>query len=303
MNTAKVLLPLLIIAPCLAFFQESDFKISTNVEMVLLDVAVQDAKGGYVSKLPKEAFKVEENGISQTIAAFSNADVPVEVGLVMDASGSMRTRRDEVNTAGVAFIERSNPKDQIFVVNFNDTVREGLPASVPFTDRIDLLRMALSTGRPEGRTLLYDAIAEGLRHLETGNRDKKTLVLVTDGGDNRSQLSLPDIMQMIVESHTTIYTVGLFDADDPYRNPGVLKRIAAVSGGEAFLPKNSSEVVPICEKIAKDIRNRYTIGYIPNRATGAGLRKIRVTASSPDRGKLIATSRTSYKLPEAASPK
>lgn len=303
MRTARVLIPLLVIAPCFAFFQESDFKISTNVEMVLLDVAVQDPKGGYVSKLPKEAFRIEENGIAQTISVFSNTDVPVEVGLVMDASGSMRTRRDEVNTAGVAFIERSNPKDQIFVVNFNDTVREGLPASVPFTDRVDLLRMALSNGRPEGRTLLYDAIAEGLHHLETGNRDKKTLVLVTDGGDNRSQIGLEGIMRMIVASHTTIYTVGLFDADDPYRNPGVLKRIAAVSGGEAFLPRNSSEVVPVCEKIAKDIRNRYTIGYVPNRAAGAGLRRIKVTASAADRGKLIVTSRTSYKLPESAASK
>ncbi len=151
MNSAKALLPLLIVIPGLAFFQDSDFKISTSVEMVLLDVAVQDPKGGYVSKLPKEAFRIEENGVAQTISAFSNADVPVEVGLVMDASGSMRSRRDDVNAAGVAFVEKSNPEDQVFVVNFNDTVREGLPHSIPFTDRIDLLRKALATGtaRPD----------------------------------------------------------------------------------------------------------------------------------------------------------
>jgi len=303
MKTAKILLPLLVIAPCVAFFQENDFKISTSVEMVLLDVAVQDSRGGYVSKLPKEAFRVEENGVAQTINTFSNADVPVEVGLVMDASGSMRTRRADVNAAGVAFIEKSNPQDQIFVVNFNDTVKEGLPASVPFTDRIDLLRMALSTGIPEGRTVLYDAIADALHHLETGNRDKKTLVLVTDGGDNRSQIGLDEIMRMIAESHTTIYTVGIFDADDPYSKPGVLRRIAAVSGGESFMPRTSAEVVPICEKIAKDIRNRYTVGYVPNRDAGAGLRKIKVTATAKDRGRLIVTSRTSYKLPDNPASK
>ena len=298
MNTAKILLPLLVIAPCFALLQESDFKISTSVEMVLLDVAVQDSRGGYVSKLPKEAFRVEENGVAQTIKAFSNADVPVEVGLVMDASGSMRTRRADVNAAGVAFVEKSNPEDQIFVVNFNDTVKEGLPHSAPFTDSIDLLRKALSTGIPEGRTVLYDAIAEALHHLDQGNRDKKTLVLVTDGGDNRSKIGLEQIMQMIIESHTTIYTVGIFDPEDPYSKPGVLRRIAAVSGGESFMPKTSAQVVPICEKIAKDIRNRYTLGYIPSRDAGAGVRKIKVTATAPDRGRLIVTSRTSYKLPE-----
>ncbi len=303
MNTAKVLLPLLIVVPGLAFLQESDFKISTSVEMVLLDVAVQDPRGGYVSKLPKEAFRVEENGVVQTISAFSNADVPVEAGLVMDASGSMRSRREDVNAAGVAFVEKSNPQDQVFVVNFNDTVKEGLPPSVPFTDRIDLLRKALATGIPQGRTVLYDAIAEALRHLETGNRDKKTLVLVTDGGDNRSEIGLEEIMHMIVESHTTIYTIGLFDADDPYRKPGVLKRIASVSGGESFTPKSSREVVPICEKIAQDIRNRYTLGYVPSRTAGAGVRKIKVTAAASDRGKLIVTSRTSYQLPESPAGK
>ncbi|HWE48576.1 MAG TPA: VWA domain-containing protein [Bryobacteraceae bacterium] len=300
MNTARILLPLLAIAPCVAFVQEGDFKISTSVEMVLLDVAVQDARGGYVSNLPKEAFHIDENGVPQTISAFSNADVPVEVGLVMDASGSMRTRRADVNAAGVAFIQKSNPKDQVFVVNFNDTVMEGLPESVPFTDKIDLLRTALSTGVPQGRTVLYDAIAEALRHLETGKRDKKTLVLVTDGGDNRSQIGLNEIMRLIEESHATIYTVGIFDPSDPYNKPGVLRRIAAVSGGESFMPKTSAAVVPICEKIAKDIRNRYTLGYIPNRE-GTAVRKVKVSASSPDHGKLIVTSRTSYKMPDATA--
>lgn len=298
----RVLWPVLLLIPSLALLsqtgQQSEFKISTDVEMVLLDVGVRDAKGGYVAHLPQSAFHVDEDGVPQTITAFSNADVPVEAGLVMDASGSMRTKRAEVNAAGLAFVERSNPQDQIFVLNFNDKVWDGLPEGVPFSDNVEVLRAALGNERPQGRTVLYDAIAVGLHHLELGNRGRKTLVLVTDGGDNHSMLDLATAMKLIEESHTTIYTVGLYDNDDPYRNPGVLRKIAAVSGGECFLPKKYDEVVSICEKIAKDIRYRYTIGYVPSRSAKTGIRKLRVTASAADRGKLVVQSRTSYSVPE-----
>jgi Ca-activated chloride channel family protein len=300
MRTIRILLPLLLTVPLFGSFQDTDFKISTDVNMVLLDVSVQNSRGAYVAKLPKSAFRVEEDGAQQPITSFANVDVPVEAGLVMDASGSMQSRRAEVNAAGVSFVQKSNPKDEIFVVNFNDTVTRGLPPSIPFTDNVQLLRAALATGVPRGRTVLYDAVALALHHLEAGHRDRKTLLLVTDGGDNRSQMRLGELMKMIRESHATIYTVGLYDPDDPYRNPGVLRRIAGESGGECFLPKKSEDVVPICEKIAQDIRNRYTIGYVPKH-TGSGVRTLRVTAMAPALGKLTVRSRTSYELPDADS--
>src|SRR5437763_13544300 len=129
-----------------------EFKIHTGVELVLLDVSVKNASGGYVTGLNKDQFQIYENGVPQKITEFAVADAPVAVGLVMDDSGSMESRRSSLVAAGVAFIEASNPKDQIFVVNFNDKVRRGLPESVPFTDDINLLRAALSKDRPEGRT-------------------------------------------------------------------------------------------------------------------------------------------------------
>lgn len=278
---------------------EGDFKISTQVELVLLDVSVKDAKGGYVSDLQQQNFTVEEDGIPQKITSFINKDVPVEAGLVFDASGSMRTKRDDVNTAGLAFVDASNPQDQIFVTDFNDKVRFAMPDDVPFTDSIDTLRLALTKDPTEGRTVLYDAIGWSLKHLEMGNRAKKTLVVVSDGGDNASKLSLPETMHLIEQSHATIYTVGIFEPDDPDQNPGVLKRIAAVSGGECFILKDVSEIVPTSQKIAKDIRSRYTIGYIPEHKPGSknGLRHIRVLASSPDHQKLIVRTRTSYMDP------
>jgi Ca-activated chloride channel homolog len=277
----------------------AEFKISTDVELVLLDVSVKDPKGGYVSGLAKEDFQISENGATQKITQFASADVPVTVGLVMDDSGSMRTKRPDVITAGLVFIGASNPRDQIFVVNFNDKVRRGLPEAVPFTDDINLLRSALSKDVPQGQTALYDAVAFALKHLESGRRDKKTLVVVSDGGDNVSTHGLKELMQLVQESRATIYTVGIFDAEDPDRNPHVLERISRISGGESFLPREYDEIIPICKKIAKDIRNRYTIGYTPVRSGDkAALRKIRVVASLPDRGKFLVRTRTSYLLPE-----
>ena len=282
--------------------QSPEFKIHTDVELVLLDVSVKNPSGGYVTGLTKDQFQVYENGVLQKITEFAIADVPVTVGLVMDDSGSMAAQASDLIEAGVAFIEASNPQDQIFVVNFNDKVRRGLPDSVPFTDDINVLRAALSKHRPEGRTALYDAVAFALKHLETGRRDKKALVVISDGGDNCSTHTFKDVMRLIEESAATVYTVGIFDPDDPDRNPGVLKHIASVSGGECFLPGEVEPILPICQKIAKDIRNRYTIGYLPVRTSDkAAVRKIRVVASSPEYKKLIVRTRTAYRLPDAGS--
>ncbi len=279
---------------------DGEFRISTDVDLVLLDVSVKQAKGGYASGLAKDNFQIYENGTRQTITEFASADIPVAVGLVFDDSGSMRTKRPDVITAGIIFVGASNPQDQIFVVNFNDKVRIGLPETVPFTDDIKLLRSALSRDVPQGQTALYDAVALALQHLESGRREKKTLVVVSDGGDNVSTHSLKELMKLVQESRATIYTVGIFEPDDPDRNPQVLERIARVSGGESFLPKGLDEVVPICRQIAKDIRNRYTIGYIPDHGgSKSALRKIHVVATAPDRGKLVVRTRTSYLLPAA----
>jgi Ca-activated chloride channel family protein len=177
---------LLLLVPSLAqnSSRNGEFRISTQVDLVLLDVSVKDPKGGYVSGLTRDNFHVYENGAQQKITEFAIADEPVAIGLVVDESGSMRPKRPHVITAAVAFIEASNPLDQIFVLNFNDTVRSGLPKNIPFTDDVPLLHAALSQDPPQGQTALYDAVADALHHLDSARRDKKTLVVVSDGGDN-----------------------------------------------------------------------------------------------------------------------
>ena len=168
-----------------------------------------------------------------------------------------------------------------------------MPDDVLFSDNPQQLRAALWQGDPEGRTALYDAIEMSLHQLEFGRQDKKTLVVISDGGDNHSKHTLQEVMQDVLSSLATIYTVGIYDEDDPESNEGVLKKLAQVSGGVFYHPKTLDEIVPICRQIAKDIRTRYTIGYVPS-AEGKAERHIKVVASSPDHPKLVVRTRTNY---------
>jgi VWFA-related protein len=278
---------------------EQSFKLTATAELVLLDVSVKTAEGERAAGLTRNNFQIYEDGKLQTITYFSTEDVPVTAGLVIDASGSMSMKHPEVVTAAIAFAQASNRNDEMFVVNFNDRAGLGLPQGVSFTDNISILRQALLLDKAQGRTALYDAILLSLKQLDKGSRDRKALMLVSDGGDNCSTHRLEEVIQGVRESRATIYTIGIFDDDDADRNPGMLERLARISGGEAFFPKHLADVAGICKGIAGDIRTRYTIGYVPVRSGEKGsLRKIKVAASQPGGRKLITHSRTSYFLPD-----
>jgi VWFA-related protein len=273
--------------------------ISTDVELVILDVCVKDVRGGYVSGLAAENFRVFEDKKPQQIKYFSRTEIPVTIGLVIDNSGSMRLKRPGVITATLALVGASNPRDEIFVVNFNDRVNSGLPSNVLFSDDIQTLRQALWFGKSEGRTKLYDAVGYSLQYLDKGRMDKKTLVVVSDGGDNASLLSRKEIMQNVEESRATIYAIDIFDESDPDSNSDVLKKLAQVSGGEYFQLRENPEIVTACKKIAQDIRNRYTISYIPSHTSSArSAHLVKVTASAPSGAKLIVRTRSRYMTPE-----
>ena len=272
------------------------FTLRSEVRLVLLDVSVRDHRGSIVSGLSKENFSVLENGRPQPIAVFDHDDLPVTVGILVDESRSMTPKRSEVLTAAETFIEQSNRRDEIFVLSFNDSVVPGLPRNTLFSDNIQQLRSALHRGAPEGKTALNDAVVDGLRQLELGRQDKKTLVLISDGGDNASKHSRRDMLQMVERSIATIYTVGLFEPDSPDRDPSLLRQLAKISGGEVYFPDSPSEMVPVCRRIAKDIRTRYTIGYSPSAGNGKeSLRHIQVHASAPGHGRLVVRTRSSYR--------
>ena len=272
-----------------------DFVVSSDVEIVLLDVSVKDSRGGFASDLTKDNFKIFEDGKEQQLSIFGAQDTPVTVGLVVDHSGSVRTKRPEVITAALTFAGKSNRQDEIFLVNFNDRVWLGLPQGTQFTDDINLLRTALIQAPMQGRTSIYDALRKAIEHVHLGRRDKKTLVVISDGGDNASAATEDEILRMAEESLVTIYTVGIFGPHEKESNRGFLKKLASITGGESFMPDEISELVGVCEKIAHDIRNRYTIGYVPsNRTFDDKVRRIKVLAAAPDRGKLSVRTRSHY---------
>jgi Ca-activated chloride channel homolog len=281
--------------------QSSDFKISDNVNLVLLDVSVKDSHGSYVTNLKRENFQAFDNGQPRSLTHFSSVDTPVTVGLVVDNSGSMRTRRSEVVPAGLAFAKESNPQDQFFVINFNNTVVQGLPKRMLFTDNLQLLRNALYYGEPAGQTALYDAVAYGLRHLELSQFDKRTLVVVSDGGDNVSTIKFPELLRLLESSRATIYTVGLYDPEDRNAHLSVLKKLSNISGGRFFQPATATDIAPVFSAIAKDIRNCYTLGYTPGDDNlNRNIHKVKVTARENGR-KFVVRTRTAYSMEPPAA--
>ena len=269
-----------------------DFKLSVSVDLVALQATVQTQKGRYVSDLREQDFEVYEDGVRQSIRLFRHDDVPVTVGLVIDHSGSMRSKLSHVTAAARTFVQSSNPEDQMFVVNFNEKVTLGLPAAILFSDRPDELADAISRTPARGMTALYDAISLAEKRLGAGRR---VLVVISDGGDNASVHKLPEVLKTLEQSSALVYTIGIFDDADEDKNPGVLRRLAQATGGEAFFPGQLDEVVRICERIARDIRQQYTIGYVPSTpAKPSAWRAIRVVARASDKRKLSVRTRTGY---------
>ena len=268
---------------------------SSRSELVVLRVTVVDRKAGFVSGLPREAFVVREDGRAQPIEFFENEDTPVTVGLVIDSSGSMQRRRDGVIAAGMAFADSSHPADELFTLNFNEKVWPGLPPGQPFTTDHDELRRALNRSLTRGQTALFDAIAAGLRQLDEGSRTRKVLVVVSDGADNASRTTFETVLDTALRKDVVIYTIGMYDINDREAKPRVLRELADATGGEAFFPRPDQDVTPILQRIARDIRSGYTVGYTPPPgAAGQPRRVVQVECRAPDGRKLAVRARSSY---------
>jgi Ca-activated chloride channel family protein len=249
--------------------QEPSFR-SGSSELVVLPVVVTDKQGRYISNLPSGQFVVYDNGRRVPVELFTNEDTPVTVGLIIDASSSMRGKLGEVIAASLAFARSSNPQDELFAIRFNDDVQDLVPDR-PFLLASDLgaLEAAVTSVRGDGRTALYDGLMAGLDHLAKGTRTRKVLMVISDGGDNASAATQERVLARARESNAAIYTIGIFADDDMDKNPGVLKALARTTGGERFLPRSPGELLQACERIARDIRGGYTIGYVPPARDGA----------------------------------
>ncbi len=270
-----------------------DYVLRSHANLVVLDVAVVNASGAPVSGLARDQFLVREDGRIQAIKQFTADDAPVSLGLLLDMSGSMSRKMPAMHRAIDAFLGASNPRDEYFVVAFNDRPRFVLPAGVAFSHRREDVRAALLASRPQGRTALYDGLAAAVQHLGAGSYERRVLVLISDGKDTASALSLSAALRRVRSAPVTIYTMGLFsgaeEADET--NRGVLKRIARITGGFYFSPENADGIEQACVRIARDIRARYTLAYTPPELTkseaaapgGNAIRKIKVELLLRDR--------------------
>jgi Ca-activated chloride channel family protein len=266
---------------------------SSSSELVVLPVVVTDKQGKFISDLTTDQFAVFDNGRRMPIEFFTNEDTPVTIGLVIDASGSMRSKIGEVVAATLAFAKSSNPADELFAVRFNDDVQDAV-TDAPFLPASDVSRLeaAMTAVRPDGRTALYDGIMSALDHLSQGTRARKVLIVISDGGDNASTAELDDVLKRARDSNASIYTVGIYDETDIDRNPRVLKALAHTTGGERYLPRSPGELLRVCNSIAREIRSGYTIGYVPPDHDGA-YHQIRVVLDARPR-KLNVRTRPGY---------
>ncbi len=271
------------------------FRVGTR--LIVCHTTVVDKNGHLMTDLPKSAFTVYENGIQQPIAIFKREDVPVSMGLIVDNSGSMRDKRSKVEAAALALVKASNPDDEVFVVNFNDEAFLDLPHGKDFTNNIKDMEEALTRIDSRGGTAMRDAIRMSIDHLkEKGHKDKKVLVVVTDGNDNSSVINLENLVKAAQQSEVLIYSVGLLSEEErreAKRAEHALNDLATATGAEAFFPKELSEVDRIARQVARDIRNQYTIAYTPtNEIMDGSYRQIKIAVNAS--GKPTVRTRSGY---------
>ena len=277
-----------------------DYTLKVDVDLKLLHVTVVDRKEKIIKGLKQNDFQIYENRIKQEISLFKVEDVPVSIGLVIDNSGSMRTKRKRVNRAALTFARTSNPEDEIFLVNFNDQVY----VDQEFTKSLADLTDALDHIDARGGTALYDAIYLSLEHIQEGKEDKKALLVITDGQDRDSHYRFESVMEMAQESYCSIYLIGLFDPKSirsraQKKASKLLKQLSEETGGKHFFPESVDEVKAICTQISHEIRNQYTIGYKPTNTRRDGTwRDVKVkmanTSKQKDKKLIIRTKRGYY---------
>jgi Ca-activated chloride channel family protein len=274
---------------------------STQSELVVLHVAVKDKKGGYVGGLGQDSFRVLEDRRPQEISFFNNQDAPVTVGLIIDASGSMAPNRSMVIAASMAFTKAMNQQDEFFVLGFNEQIHAPLPVEKPFTNSEPTLRVALVQAiKARGQTAVYNAVNAGIDYVEKGGFERQVLIVLSDGGDNASDTTRARVIANAQASNAVIYTIALVDPMDTEADPGFLKQLSESTGGVAFRPKTAAEIEDILQGVARDIRNMYTIGYVPSDEAAArqvskeALRRVSVDVRLPTGQKLAVRTRRAY---------
>ena len=290
----KKILVLAILIVCAATYagQQQPYTVSVDVDVVLTNVRVSDRDGQPVRGLDASNFSIYEDRKLQDISFFSGEDSAATIGMIVDASNSMRPKWNNVRDAVSAFAHASNPQDELFMLQFNEKLFWPLKGKDFTDDAGDLLR-AMDRMVPDGTTALYDALAAALEHSKRGKFPKKVFVIVSDGEDNSSDQELEPLLVALQQANVTVYTVGIYDPDADDKNPKVLKRLAAVTGGEVFFPKNRKQTQDALQTIASRIRNQYTVGFYPKTPADGRFHNLAVRVNPWRRG-LSVHSRPGY---------
>jgi VWFA-related protein len=275
---------------------------STQSDLVVLNVAVTNDKGGFVSGLPADAFHVREEGRPQEVDFFAEQDAPATIALLIDASGSMLENRDRVIIGITEFAKASHPDDEFLPLVFNEHVTSVLRTGQRFTADPAELRNAL-TGNltTRGRTAFHDAVAHAVEALRHGRHERQALIVLSDGGDNESRLTFDDAFERVLASNVVIYSIAVIDPLALDHNPKALRRLAEGTGGLAFQPNKAVDLSRVFQSIGRDIRSRYTLAYAPAQGSeGSQLKQIRVTVEAPGHSGLKVRTRTGYMTTPAA---
>jgi Ca-activated chloride channel family protein len=256
--------------------------IRVNVNLVLVPLTVTDTRNRLVTGLERDNFQIFDNNAPQTIKTFGTEDGPVSIGIVFDLSGSMEGKFVRAREALTAFLRTCNPQDEFFVVGFNDR-----PAViVDYTSDVEDVEARMVMLRPEKRTALIDAIYLATNKLKTAKYDRKALLIISDGGDNRSRYTNGELQRAIRESDVQIYSIGIFDryapTEEEQNGPQLLSDISEATGGRMFTVFDIDDLADIAQRISEELRNEYVIGYTPtDRRRDASWRKLKVRLVPP----------------------
>jgi Ca-activated chloride channel family protein len=267
--------------------------LSVDVDVVLATVTVTDRSGRFVTGLEKENFKISEDKVPQEISYFSSEDIPLSVGIILDVSGSMKDKLKTAVEAAITFMKGGSPDDEYFLVEFADKPTE----IEDFTNDISKLQSKFLFSKAKGRTALYDAVYRGLAKLEDGNNQKRALLLITDGEDNRSRYTFSNVREFVKEKDVQMYAIGITNGwadSSAEQGRALLRDLAAISGGNSFFPSSVYNLENICRNIATELKYQYVLGYrSTNRAKDGEWRKIKVSAEYPN-NKLTVRSKQGY---------
>lgn len=256
--------------------------IRVDVNLVLVPFTVTDPMNRLVTGLERENFQIFDNNAGQTIKSFATEDAPLSIGIIFDLSGSMQGKFIRARKALTEFLRTCNPQDEFFVVGFNDR-----PAIlVDYTSDVEDVEARMVMLRPENRTALIDAIYLGVNKLRNAKYQRKALLVISDGGDNRSRYTQGELTRAVRESEVQIYSIGIFDiyapTEEEVNGPQLLKEVSEATGGRLFRVLDLQDLSDIAERISEELRNEYVIGYTPtDRARNGQWRKLKVRLLEP----------------------